>query len=374
MRSILFVSAEGRIGGAERSLLLLLKHLKSDFVVSLACPTTGSLRPEAAKMDIPCYPFANGCCRSKDIVWAVSLFGAVLALCRIVGRKRPVTIHANNFRALIICILPAYITRIPLIWHVRDIPRRRHLVLLCSRFCTRIIAVSDSIKEALVRAGVNGRRVTVIHNGVDIDALHFEDVGTASCVATESRHEFFVFANVGQFVPWKKQLLFVAAAEMVAKLCSNARFLIVGDDVFDRDKTYKDEVLARIAHSKASDRIRWLGWQENMKEVWNMIDCLVHTADKEPFGRVIVEAMAHRIPVISVNGGGPSEIICNGSTGILVEPENPTRLSEAMTRMSNDRTGREKLVTEAFQRVCSHFTSEQTAQRVKDLYVELLAA
>jgi glycosyltransferase involved in cell wall biosynthesis len=374
MQSILFVSAEGHVGGAEKSLLLLLKHLKSHFAVSLACPTTGSLLPEAAKMNIPCHPFADGCCRGKDLVWAMWLLRAVLSLRRIIGHKRPVIIHANNLQALIICIFPARIARIPLIWHVRDLPRRRHLILTCSRLCTRIIAVSNSIKRALIRAGVNGRLITVIHNGVDTDNLHFGYVGTTSSEAPELCREFFVFANIGQFVRWKRQLLFVEAAEMVAKLCSNAKFLMVGDDVFDRDKTYKEEVLARIAHSAAGNKMRWLGWHENMEEVWSTIDCLVHTADTEPFGRVILEAMAHRIPVISVNGGGPSEIIRSGSTGILVEPENPTQLSEAMIRMINDRTGREKLAAEAFQRVCSHFTSEQTAQRVKDLYVELLAA
>ena len=110
--------------------------------------------------------------------------------------------------------------------------------------------------------------------------------------------------------------------------------MLIGDDIFRRDWRYKKELLAKVACSEIADRITMRGWSKDMEQVWREVDCLVHTADKEPFGRVIVEAMAHKVPVIAVDCCGPKEIIENNKKGILVPANDVDALSKAMLLLS----------------------------------------
>jgi glycosyltransferase involved in cell wall biosynthesis len=100
----------------------------------------------------------------------------------------------------------------------------------------------------------------------------------------------------------------------------------------------------------------------------------VHTADCEPFGRVIIEAMGHNVPVIAINKCGPSEIIQNGETGILVNPDNIKELSEAMLKIAGDKGFALKLASAAYEYVTSRFSAETTAKHIQKIYQQFLAA
>ena len=148
---------------------------------------------------------------------------------------------------------------------------------------------------------------------------------------------------------------------------------MVGDDVFGRDATYKAKLLNKIKASGINGKITFLGWQANVETLWSQIDCLVHTAKNEPFGRVIIEAMAHRVPVIAANSGGPAEIIQDGVTGLLVKPDNVEELTQAMQKIAADSNFARTLADAAFNHVVANFSAEKTAQCVKTVYKEVLA-
>jgi glycosyltransferase involved in cell wall biosynthesis len=154
---------------------------------------------------------------------------------------------------------------------------------------------------------------------------------------------------------------------------TNARFLLIGDDISGRDNAYKNSVLDYVKNCPIADRIEFCGWQENMDELWCQIDCLVHTAEREPFGRVIIEAMANKIPVVAVDSCGPGEIIRNGRTGILVPADDAKALGEAMLKISSDKKFADELANAGFKCAVSEFTCEQTAGHIKDIYNEVLS-
>lgn len=115
-----------------------------------------------------------------------------------------------------------------------------------------------------------------------------------------------------------------------------------------------------------------LGWRNDMARVWPQIDCLVHTAEREPFGRVIIEAMLHGIPVVAVEGGGPSEILEHGRTGLLVPPQDVHRLAAAMVRIASDPCYAAALAAGGRQSVQSRFCADRTAEQVQQVYDTLL--
>jgi glycosyltransferase involved in cell wall biosynthesis len=293
---------------------------------------------------------------------------------RIVLRANPDIIHANTFYAGMVSLLAAIVMRKKLILHSRDLANFGRFTKLYNRFCRKVIAVSHAVRNALVDQGVSSDKVEVIYNGVDKCSLDRSE-GNRTLFIPQNTDESspFVFAHVGQFVPWKNHIVFLRAASHVARDLPEARFVVVGDDTSGRDSAYKCSVLNYAANCVIAERVSFLGWQDKMCEVWPKINCLVHTADREPFGRVIVEAMAHRVPVIAVGTCGPSEIIQNNKTGILVQVDDVKGLSEAMVRIARHREFADALANAGYEHVMSSFTADKTAARIQEVYKEVLA-
>jgi glycosyltransferase involved in cell wall biosynthesis len=372
MNKVLFVNIEGQLGGAERSLLLLAKYLRNDFHIAVACPAGSPLAEQLACMGIDSFIIPHPPSRSFiRIIQIIHLAKTSYRIIKIAHNFKPSIIHANNFYAAVASILSVAITRQKLLWHARDLTRFKLAPKICSFFCTRVIAVSNAVKESLIKKGIKPVKIVVVHNGIELDTSRCDIPET---VQSKSVNTPVTFANVGQFVPWKKQALFIEAACRLIQKNSNAMFFLVGDDIFGGNPEYKAGLLNKIRNSETAEKIALLGWQENMNEVWSKIDCLVHTAAREPFGRVIIEAMGHYVPVIAVNQCGPGEIIQNGKTGILVNPDNIEELSEAMLKIADDKNLALQLASAAYRYVASRFSAETTAEHIREIYQQILAA
>lgn len=372
MTRILFVSLEGRIAGAEQSLLLLVKYLRKDYLCIVACPSQGRLARHLAEIEVESFdlprPPSRFYFRSS---WLLHLVRTSFRVCKIARKVKPKVVHANGFYAVVVSVFAALVTCRSLVWHARDMARFGLTSRICSLFCKRVIAVSGGVKNYLIAQGVRPERIDVVHNGVevsDFDCLPLKTIEPALACAR------IRFASIGQFVPWKRQTLFLEAAQKLVHKGVDAAFLLIGDDIFGRDLRYKSSLLNAMRNSGIAQRVSYLGWRENMEDVWQKVDCLVHTADPEPFGRVIIEAMAHMIPVIAVNNCGPSEIIQNGKTGILFNANDPDELSEAMLKIAGDEAFARRLALAGYEQAILHFSAKGTAGRVRKIYEQVLAA
>jgi len=369
MARILFVNTQGEIAGAERSLLLLMSRLAPRHEITVACPAPSAL-DEAVR--------ENGCARRvlalprarrlSSIPGAAYWLRSSMRVMAAASRVRADLIHANNLHSAAVSVPAAAFGRAGLVWHARDAAGAARLSRIIGRLSVRVIAVSNWVRERIVAQGVDARKVVVVHNGV-------EDVapGGATPAARETASRTpFVFANVAQFVPWKKQALFLAAAVRVAREMPHARFWLVGDDVFRRNALYAGRLRRRVEKDDLSGRVVFTGWRRDMAAVYARIDCLVHAADAEPFGRVLIEAMAAGVPVIAVNAAGPAEIVIDGVTGILVPPDDPAAMAAAMLRIAADRRLAARLSASAREDVARRFAAQLAAERVERIYGELL--
>lgn len=366
MIKVLIVNLEGKIGGAETSLLLMVKYLQKNCSVGVACPGKSPLSQALVAMKANFYELNN---LRKYNYSSVRNFTYWLKtssrLIKIVKKENPDFIHANSFYAGLPCILAAVYTRKKIILHARDLINFNLMLRLIGIFCQKVIATSDNVKNDLVSKGLNPEKVEVITNGVD------ESEYSTDFIKYGLRNQF-VFANVGQFVPWKNQINFLKASSIAAKDIPSSRFAVVGDDIFGRNSDYKKSITDYARTLPIKNRIDFWGWQKDMRDVWPKVDCLVHCAEREPFGRVIIEAMAHKIPVIAINSCGPSEIIQNGKTGILIQPGDISGLSKAMITIAEDKKYAQKLGEAGCEKVKSTFLAEKTAEKIHKLYIELL--
>lgn len=375
MVRILYVNLQGRIGGAENSLLLLIKHLRSQFVVIAACPAMTQLSRKLLSIQIDPYRLPKPPKRLSSISALLYWLRTSLRLIRITFKTNPDIIHANSFYAGVPAILAALVTRKKLLLHARDLVNFRFLPKLYGLFSQQIIAVSNAVRNDLIAKGIQPNKIKVIYNGVDKDSFSQSVEAKGSFRAPGyPRRDSFIFAHIGQLVPWKNHILYLEAASHVAKYLCDARFALIGANIFTRGTKYERSVFSYAKSTPIAERIDFVEWQEDMNEVWPRIDCLVHTAKQEPFGRIIIEAMAHKIPVIAIGTCGPSEIIQNNKTGILVPVDNIEALSEAMLNAAQDRQLTDRLVNAAFEHTMSNFTADKTAAQIQEVYMELMAA
>ena len=110
-----------------------------------------------------------------------------------------------------------------------------------------------------------------------------------------------------------------------------------------------------------------------VKDVMAMMDVVVHASTRpEPFGMVIIEAMALGKPMVATEGGGPSEIITDGKSGILVARENSESLSRAIIRLLENPTYATELGEEGRRVVEERFTHTRQAKVISQIYADLL--
>ena len=364
---VLCVNLEGNTGGAEQSLLLFVRFVPDTVQITVACPP-GVLSERLKQLNIETYKILSAP-RSLNLafIWFCFLVFVNLQLILIVFKTKPQIIHANGSKAVLAVVMTKLLTKQKIAWHARDMRYSTVLVRLCCYFSSRIIAVSSCVKNLLTDLGVKEETIDVIYNGVATDDLPPK--------GKENPHtDCLTFANIGQFVPWKKQLLFIEAAERYLQEGYDANFVLIGDDIFGRDSKYKKELLVRINASSFASNIQIIDWQDDLNSFWSQIYCLIHTADAEPFGRVIIEAMIHNVSVIAAGNCGPAEIIQDGVTGLLFKSDDIKGLVRAMQRITADKGLAYRLAENARQYVSCNFQARQTSEKITKVYEKLLVA
>jgi len=173
-------------------------------------------------------------------------------------------------------------------------------------------------------------------------------------------------AIIGQLAQWKGQDVFIKAAKILHDKFPNIKFLIIGDVLFEKisEIEYKKELLSLAT---GHDNIQFLGHQENIMELLTDIDILIHASVREePFGRVIIEGMASKIPVVATNIGGPLEIIEDGISGILYEPGDSITLARIIERLIWDKAYYEAISKGGYEKFIKDFHIRKTVESVEE--------
>jgi len=118
--------------------------------------------------------------------------------------------------------------------------------------------------------------------------------------------------------------------------------------------------------------VRWLGFRDDVPDLLRLSDLLVLSSIDEPFGRVIVEAMAAELPVVATNAGGVPEIVVDGETGLLVPAGEDEPLAEAILEMLGDPGRARKMAVAGRQRALEKFDVRRVAEQVGQVYDDML--
>ncbi len=379
------------VGGAETSLGLLLGHIdKKKIEPKLFCPQ-GRLSDRARQMqiDFGAVPIRNvGFARSpaRMFSYAASMLSSARSLARALDAFDPDVLHANTIRAGFIAGMARALTRprYKLVVHLRDcLPPGVQSGLIervIRHQADRIVAISQYVVEQSEIGRSAGRKIVVIPNGVNHNAyagsdlsgdLVKDELGIAGCSPT--------FSAVGQITPWKGQIDVIRAFGKIAEQLPASRLLIVGEAKFAGAESrydtvaYERRLRAEVTALGLEKRVIFTGERMDMPEVMAATDVLVLASWEEPFGRVLIEAMAAGKPTVATRAGGVPEIVIDGETGILVAPRDPDGLAEAMVRLGKDEQLRQRMGLQGSVRASEHFGIELHAAKMTELYAEMVA-
>ena len=162
---------------------------------------------------------------------------------------------------------------------------------------------------------------------------------------------------------------FIYASNIISQKYKNVYFAHAGGfPDLDSDDKY-----IRYLSKKNINNIIWYGYTKNIKMFWSNIDiAVVPSAEPEAFGRVIIEAMVLRKPLIATKSGGPQEIIDDGKNGILIEMQDRKALVNAICRLIDSKKERIKLSETAYEMVKNRFSAKSYSQKMEKFYRSIL--
>ena len=293
--------------------------------------------------------------------------GAVLRLRRLLRDRRASLVHTHSSVDSWIGGLAARSLRLPVVRsrHVTiAVPRRRALVY---RLAHRVLTSAERVRDVLVEAGVDPRKIVPVPPGVDTDRFH-PDVSGAR-VRAELGLRGPVAGLVANIRGSKGHDVFLDAAGAVAAVAPDARFLVVGDGVGF------DEVRSRVRARGLEGVVIMTGFRRDIPEVMAALDVLVLPSTRsEATSQVILQALAVGTPVVATAIGGSPEVIRDGVSGRLVPPHDAQALASAILATFNDHDGARTMARRGQAHVRERLSMDAQMGVTTAVYRELLPA
>jgi glycosyltransferase involved in cell wall biosynthesis len=379
---LLCVSHTATVAGAEHSLLVLLRHLPDGVGAVLACPE-GELARAARALGIDVRPIPG-----TDLSGRLHPRHTAREAIRLLRSGRDVVgiardwgadvVHANTPRAGLVCAA-AVGTGIPLVVHVRDSlpPGRVPGVTLSvlARRASAFVCTSRFLAEQLPRRAAT----TIVANAVESGRFDPSRLSRAESRARLGlRDDVPAVALVAQISPHKGQSDAIRALALVRRHHPRARLLLVGSVKFTSSSTrfdnrsYRAE-LERLVHDLGlGEAVSFLGERPDIPELLAAADLLLVPSWYEPFGRVAVEAMMMKVPVIATSVGGVREVVADGVDGLIRDPRDAAAWAQAIGSLLDDPVRRREMGERGRSRAVQAFSPSRHAAAMLDVFERAL--
>lgn len=372
---VLYVNQTAQISGAERSLLALLQGLGDTVEPLVACPD-GELAEELRRIGAERFPIVGTGASFRlhplhTTRGLAEIARSSLQVRRLGRRTAPDLLHANTTRASLLAALARVRSGPPLLAHIRDwAPEGRSARLalgVVARRADLVVANSAYVARQFERLPLRAP-LRVVHNPVDLDRFDPAVVDSAA-VRRELglAGDVVVLAVVAQLTPWKGQDDAVRALAELRRRGHEAVLLIVGSAKFAGagtrfdNRAYEGDLRRLVGELGVGDLVRFLGERSDVPEVLAATDMLLIPSWREAFGRIAIEAMAMRVPVVATDVGGPAEIVRSGVDGLLLRPRSPRLWAEELEPLLESAEARARMGANGRQRAQKFGLAEHAA-------------
>lgn len=387
---IVYLNPSGRLGGAETSLRELLASVRGaepKWDLWLLLGEDGPLASIARDLgvNVVVRPYPPALARLGDAGRRTALVNMVLAagstaiyaraLARWLRDLKPDLIHTNGLK---MHLLGAWARprRSTLIWHIHDYvslrPLMQRLLRPFRKRCAAAIVNSHSVARDVEQV-LPGLRTVPIYNAIDLRRFSPSgeriDVDAAAGLAPAPPGTIRV-GLIGTFARWKGHRVFLDALSRLPESVS-VRGYIIGGPIYQTDGSQWsiEELRLEAARLGLAGKLGFTGFLEDCAAAMRSLDIVVHASTQpEPFGMVIIEAMACGKAVIASQGGGAAELFTDGVNALAHTPGDVDGLARQIERLAHAPELRAKLGEAGRATVERHYHGRRLAKELLEVY------
>lgn len=232
------------------------------------------------------------------------------------------------------------------------------------------ICITDYVQRLVLSAGVPGEQTRRIYCATDTRVAR--EFPSSLRAELEIEADAAVVGTTGVWRPNKGFTYYIAAGEMVHNWHPKAQFLL-GGRAYSADATYATQLWMRGLWLRSLGALAYTGFTPEVGRFLSALDVFVLPSDCEPFGLVLIEAMARGVAVVATDAGGVPEIVEHGRTGLLVPPRDPAALADAIAHLLDHPQERRAMAEAGRTAVRQRFDQGRMLDEYQTLYARVLA-
>jgi len=298
-------------------------------------------------------------------------FETLFVIKKFIKNEKIDIIHTHGYKSNIYGFVVAKMLKKPIMstchnWIANDFKTKAYYLLdkfILSKF-NKIVAVSEDIRDELLRNKVKKDKISLIYNGINIDKFNNDN--------NDLKREFNigkkikVIGIVARFTAEKGLSNLLHAAQKASQLFPDCVFLFVGDGPL------RDDLVKKSVELGIKEKVIFTGLRSDIPEIYSTIDIFVLPSLKEGLPIVLLEAMAAKKSIITTNVGAIPKVIENKKEGILISPNNISALTEALICLLKDEELSKELSLNAYNKVTRGFSSKMMCAKYIGIYEEIL--
>ncbi len=291
---------------------------------------------------------------------------AIPPLTRLVKKEDFDVIHAQTRVAQVAGGIVSKITRVPMVSTGHGFFKHERLFRKLFPFWgDKVIAISKSVREHLINDfHIEKEKITVVYNGIELDRFLKKngEIDQNMRKKMSLSQDLTIIGAIGRLSSVKGFIYLVKAFKKVTRQNETARLLIVGEGV-EKAKLEKE-----VKEANLEDKVIFESKKMATEDYLSVMDIFCLPSIKEGLGLALIEAMASGRACIASNVGGIPEIIDAEVDGILVPPENPAVLADAIIRLSNNAELKQTFSTRAPKKAKNKFSIEDNVRKTAEVY------
>ena len=365
-RIIHIIKVKG-VSGAENHLLTLLSELSRDVQIHLIMLVEMQNLMTDFVLDFK----KNGVEVTRIVINHHSDFSLIWKIYYLIRKIKPHIVHTHLLHADLYGTLAAVLAGTKILISTKhgydDYEKTSFFYKLNSitnRWLSKVITISDALQVKVAEAeGIPNSKMTTIYYGLDGEAYASKGEAGLARSFLNVTNDACLIGTVGRLIPVKG---YETLLEAVAGIELDFRLLIMGDGPL------KDRLERASLELGLADKVKFLGFVSDVSRMLSGLDIFVLPTLGEGFGLVLLEAMAHRLPIVSTNTMAVPEIVGDQKTGILVPPRDVSDLKEAIELLIRAADQRAKMGKRGWEKLIRMFSVDKMVYQTGSLYQELL--